>query len=104
MNPERPQLHPHSAAYFGLASISIAGILLIIAPIGLLIAFLIESSNYRGFAPQDKVIAGYGGYGAAAFGIVLGLTGIVTAARGMIAAYRTGEPAILCDTGLYLGL
>jgi hypothetical protein len=103
MTPEKP-LHPYTAAYFGFSSISIAGILITIAVPALLIAFLLESANYRGFTELDKQMTAYGGYGAAAMGILLGLTGIVTAVRGMIAATKTGEPAILCDTGLYLGL
>jgi len=96
--------YPYEAAYHGLAAIALAGIVLLVAVPALQLAYWLEVSQYKGFSDEDKKLAAWGGYLGAFFAIVLCLTSVVTAARGIGAAERTGEPNILCDAGIYLGL
>ena len=99
----KPQ-HPSGAAYHGLASLALAAALLLLAVPTLQLAYWLQLSDYKGFDDSGKRLVAYGGYLAAFFAIVLCLTSVVTGARGLGAADRTGESNILCDAGIYLGL
>lgn len=103
MTPSPPP-YPHAAAHHGLAAVATAGVLLVMAAPALQLAFWLEQTQYPGFSDADKRLAAYGGYLSVAVAVVLGLTAVVTGARGLGAAGRTGEPGVLCDIGIYLGL
>ena len=94
----------HEAAHYGLASIVTAGVTLLMAVPALQLAFWLQFTGYKGFSEDDVRLAAYGGYLGASLAIVLCATGVVTGVRGLRAAARTGEPRVLCDTGIYLGL
>lgn len=96
--------HPHAAAHFGVAAVATAGVLLLMAVPALHLAYILQATNHAGFDPADLRRAAYGGYAGAALALVLGLTAVVTGVRGCYTADRTGEPKVLCDTGIYLGL
>src|SRR4051794_20176002 len=94
----------HEAAYYGLAVIAVAGICLLMAVPALHLASWLQVTDYKGWGESDKKLAGYGGYLGALLVEILCLTGVVNGARGQTAAARTGEPRVLCDTGMYLSL
>ena len=94
--------HPE-AAYYGVASILLAGVLLLMALPALQLAFWLQATNYPGWGRTDKALAAYGGYIGAALVILLCLVGIGIGMRGRGAAARTGEPAVLCTVGMILG-
>lgn len=102
MEPTPPR-HPE-AAYHGLASLALAGVMLLLAVPSLQLAYWLQLSDYRGFSDSDKRLAAYGGYLGAFLAVVLCLTAVVTGRRGCLAAERTGVPNVLCDLGIYLGL
>jgi hypothetical protein len=96
--------HPHESAYYAIGSLAISATMILTAVPALLLASWLQVSDYKGMPPSDIRTAMYGGYIGAAFAILLCLTSVVTAARGLRPAERTGEPKVLCDSGIFLGL
>jgi hypothetical protein len=104
MQPNDAGQHRFSSAYYGLSSLAISGILLLMATPALDLANTLQRDNYRGFSESDRKLAAYGGYAAAALALVLGLGAVGIAVAGLGVAGRGREPAVLCVTALCLGL
>jgi hypothetical protein len=102
--PPTSNPYPHAAAHWGFASIALGGVFALLAPPGLLLALLLESSGYKGFSQSDKHLAAIGGY--ASVGVILLLTfmGICFAFTAMSAAAKQGQPVALGLAGLFLNL
>jgi hypothetical protein len=98
---DRP--HPE-AAYYGLASIALAGILLMMALPALQLALWLQATGYAGMGAGEKRLAAYGGYVGAGAVLILGVVGTVVGVRGLGVAARTGEPRVLCGVGIALSL
>jgi hypothetical protein len=94
----------HEAAYYGLAAIAVAGICLLMAVPALHLASWLQTTGYPGWPESDKKLAGYGGYLGVLLIEILCLMGVVNGARGQTVAAQTGEPRVLCTTGLVLCL
>src|SRR5262245_42612979 len=92
------------AIYYGLASIAIAGVALLMAVPALTLAMWLEATKYPGMSPSEKEMAAYGGYiGAAAVELVC-LISVCIAVNGLFVSGRTGEPRVLCWVGVLLTL
>jgi hypothetical protein len=96
--------HPQASAYYGLASIAISAIFLLMAVPALQLSNTLAQSHYRGFSPTDQRVAAYGGYAGGGVVILLALTAAGIAVAGIRVSGRTGEPAVLCLVGLLLSL
>jgi len=99
---DRPHYHP--AAHHGLASIAISGIFLLMAVPALQLANTLQRSGYQGFSDTDRQMAAYAGYAGAGVVILLSLIAAGMAVAGIRHAGRTGEPTVLCVSGLLLAL
>ncbi len=101
-DPTVDRQHPHSSAYYGLASIAMSGLFLLMAVPCLQLANTLQQSGYRGFNAADLRLAAYGGYGGGGVVIVMSLAAAGMAVAGIRVSGRTSEPAALSVTGLLL--
>jgi hypothetical protein len=103
-HPLDPNPYPHSAAHRGFASIALGGVFTLLAPLGLLLAFLLEASGYKHFSSSDKQLAAIGGYASVGVILLLTLLGIGLACGAMSAAAKQGQPIALGLVGLLLNV
>ncbi len=96
--------HPHASAYYGLAAIALAAVLLLMALPAFHLMSWLDVTGYRGWTPSDLRLAAYGGYIGAGIVELLAVMGVCTGVRGSIVASRTGEPPILGTVGVCLNL
>jgi hypothetical protein len=95
--------HPE-AAYHGLASILLAGFLLLMALPALQLALWLQGMNYPGMDRSQKQIAAYGGYIGVGVVELLCVIAFGAGIRGQVVARRTGEPTALGGVGMLLSL
>jgi hypothetical protein len=96
--------HPHSSAYYGIASIAISGIFLLMAVPALQLANTLQQSGYRGFDATELRLAAVSGYAGGGLVILLCLIASGMAVAGLRVANRGGEPAVLCLAGFLLSI
>lgn len=104
MEPQPLHQYPHEAAYHGLAANIIGGLFLLMVLPALQLAFWLESTSYTHFSASDKQWAAYGGHVGGSIAVIICLIGALVGIRGCDAARRTGEPRVLCATGIVLSL
>src|SRR5262245_29005555 len=104
MDSNTSKQHPQEAAYYGLATIAMSGIFLLMALPAFQTMFWLEMQGYKGWSESDKKLAAYGGYIGAGVIVLLSLMGVVIGLRGTLASFRNGEPRILCSVGIILSL
>ena len=91
-----------SGVEWGAASLSLGGVFAIMAPVALLLAHFLESTNYHGFSRTDKRLAALGGYGSVFLILVLVMAGIVFGIHSMLVSRRQQRPIALGLAGVLL--
>jgi hypothetical protein len=104
MDLKAPAAHPHAALHHGIASIALGGALLLLTVPTMQLAFILQASDYPGWSRDDKELAAYGGYFGGGLVEILCFAGVVIGVKGATAANRTGEPGVLCASGVALCL
>jgi hypothetical protein len=92
----------NSAVEWGAASLTLDGVFAIMAPVALILAYLLESTGYVRFSPWDKRLAALGGYGSVFVILLLAVVGIVFGLVGMSESRRQQRSIALGLAGVLL--
>jgi hypothetical protein len=90
------------ATEWGLAAMALGGVLALVGPIALTLAFLVHASGFTGMNRTDRFLAGVGGSVAGLALIGFAVTGVVFGGVAVGAARRAGLPAARGVVGIML--
>ena len=91
-----------SVVHFGVASMIVGALFILVAPMALQLALWLEISGYKGFPEEDKRLAAIAGYASVAVIVLLGIAGLCIGIRGIEAAGKSKQTAILPWCGVAL--
>ncbi len=90
--------------HYGLASMMLGALFVLMAPTALLLAFWLQISDYKGFSAEDTRLAARGGYASVAAIMLLSVVGIGIGMRGLLAAIKSGHTGVLSLCGMLVNL
>ncbi|HKB02978.1 MAG TPA: hypothetical protein VKD90_12210 [Gemmataceae bacterium] len=102
--PPEPKQHPFEAAYRGVGSIALGSVPLLMVFPAVQLGYWLRTIRPYPPTASNWVFAVVSVLVLITIFIVLSGFGIIQGLRGRAAAYRTGEPRVLCNVGIVFAL